>query len=117
MKSSEAAPVLISILIIIAVAVLQKQSKLIAAIISTTPIRVALAMWVVYASVNGNQKEMAQFNQSVMLSLIPTFLFAAAAWLAAKAGMKLGGILLSGYGTWAIGAGILYALRQVLGIG
>ena len=50
MKSQEVLPVLISIIIIIAVAFLQRQSKLAAAIISTTPIRAALAIWVVYAA-------------------------------------------------------------------
>ncbi|RLD03872.1 MAG: hypothetical protein DRI32_06695 [Chloroflexi bacterium] len=117
MKSNEVVPVLISILIIIAVALLQKQSKLIAALISTTPIRIALAMWIVYASVNGNKREITQFNQSVAISLIPTFLFALAAWVAARNGLKIGWILLSGYGTWAIGAGVVYFFRQVLGIG
>ena len=117
MKSQDILPVVISVIIIIAVAVFQKQSKLVAAIISTTPIRVALAIWVVYASVGGNQKEMVKFNQSVMISFIPTVLFAVAAWIAARSGMKLGGMLLSGYGVWAIGAGTLYLLRNYLGIG
>ncbi|MBT3314267.1 MAG: hypothetical protein HN390_06600 [Anaerolineae bacterium] len=117
MKSQEVLPVLISILIIIAVAFLQRQSKLAAAIISTTPIRAALAIWVIYAAVNGSKEAVVKFNQSVALSLIPTFLFAVGAWYAARADMKIGGILLSGYGTWAIATGILYLLRQRLGIG
>ena len=117
MKSQEVLPVLISIVIIIAVAFLQRQSKLAAAIISTTPIRAALAIWVVYAAVEGNKTEVVKFNQSVALSLIPTFLFALTAWFAARADMKIGGILLSGYSVWAIGAGILYLLRQRLEIG
>ena len=117
MKSQEIYPVLVSILIIIAVAFLQRQSKLIAAIISVTPIRASLAIWIIYAAVNGNKTEVVKFNQSVALSLIPTFLFAVAAWYAARADLKFGGILLSGYAVWAIGAGILYFLRQSLGIG
>ncbi len=117
MKSEEITPVIISILIIIAVAFLQRQNKLAAAIISTTPLRAALAMWVVYAAVNGSKTEMVKFNQSVALSLIPTFLFAVGAWYAARADLKIGGILLSGYGTWAVATGILYMFRQTLGIG
>lgn len=117
MKSQDILSVVISIIIIIAVAILQKQSKLMAAIISTTPIRAGLAIWIVYAAVNGKQSEVIKFNKSVAFSLIPTFLFAVAAWLAAKAGMKLGGMLISGYAVWAIGAGALYLLRQYLGIG
>ena len=117
MKSQDILSVVISVIIIIAVAVLQKQSKLLAAIISTVPVRAGLAIWIVYAAVNGSKTEVVKFSQSVAFSLIPTFLFAVAAWFAAKAGMKLGGILFSGYAVWAIGAGILYVFRQYLGIG
>ena len=117
MKSQEVLPVIISIIAIILVAVLQKQSKVIAAIVSTTPLRVTFAMWIIYAAVNGDKREMTQFSQSVIFSLIPTFIFAVAAWIASRAGMKLGGILLTGYGSWAIAAGILYLLRKTLGLG
>ena len=117
MKSQDILSVVISVIIIVAVAVLQKQSKLMAAIISTVPVRAGLAIWIVYASVNGSKTEVVKFSQSVAFSLIPTFLFAVVAWFAAKAGMKLGGILFSGYAVWAIGAGTLYLLRNYLGIG
>lgn len=117
MKSQEIYPVLVSIAIIIAVAFLQRQSKLAAAIISTTPVRAALAIWVVYAAVEGNKEAVVKFNGSVALSLISTMLFAIGAWYAAKADMKIGGILLSGYGAWAVSTGILYLFRQFLGIG
>ncbi len=117
MKPQEVYPVLISIVIIIAVAFLQRQSKLAAAIISTTPIRAALAMWVVYAAVEGNKEAVVKFNGSVALSLISTILFAIGAWWAAKQDMKIGGIMLTGYGAWAVATGIIYAFRQVLGIG
>ena len=116
MKSQDILSVVISIVIIIAIALLQKQSKVIAAIISTTPVRAALGIWVVYSAVEGSKTEMVKFNESVALSLIPTFLFAVAAWMAARAGWKISGQLIAGYGTWAVGAGILYMLRQVLGI-
>ncbi len=117
MKAEEIYPVLISIAIIIAVAFLQRQSKLAAAIISTTPVRAALAIWVVYAAVEGNKDAVAKFNGSVALSLISTMLFAIGAWWAAKQDMKIGGILLTGYGAWAVATGILFLLRKVLGIG
>lgn len=117
MKSQDVYPVLISIAIIVAVAFLQKQSKLIAAIISTTPVRAALAIWVVYAAVEGNKDAVVKFNGSVALSLISTILFAIGAWWAAKQNMKIGGILLTGYGAWAVSTGVLFLLRKVLGIG
>ncbi len=117
MKSQDILSVLISVVIIIAVAVLQKQSKVIAALISTMPVRAGLAIWIVYAATNGNKEDVTQFSLSVAYSLIPTFLFAVSAWLAARAGMKLGGILFSGYTTWALVAGIIFLARKFLGLG
>jgi hypothetical protein len=48
--------------------------------------------------------------------VLPTLAFLITVWLAARAGMKLGPILLTGYGVWATGATILYLLRNTLGI-
>jgi uncharacterized membrane protein (GlpM family) len=116
MKTQDFISIAVSIVIIIAVAILQKQSKTIAAIVSTTPIRATLAIWVVYTAVEGSKTEMVKFNESVALSLIPTFFFAVSAWLAARAGFKLSGQLIIGYGVWAIGSLILYTFRRALGI-
>ena len=117
MKTQDYLPVLLSIVIIIAIAILQKQSKVIAALISTMPVRAGLAIWIVYMAVDGNQNDISQFSLSVAYALIPTFLFAVAAWLASRSGMKLGGILLSGYGTWAVIAGVIFFFRKFLGLG
>ena len=117
MKSQDILSVVISVIIIIAVAILQKQSKVVAALISTMPIRAGLAIWIVYAAVDGNKKDITQFSLSVAYSLIPTFLFAVAAWLAARAGMKLGVILLSGFSTWAFFSGTIFLARKFLGLG
>jgi hypothetical protein len=108
MKSQDILPVAISVIVIILVAILEKQSKVIAAITATMPLTAALARWIVSTS---------QFSLSMIFGFIPTFFFMVAAWLAARAGWKLSGILLAGYGTWGIGVGILYALRSTLGIG
>jgi uncharacterized membrane protein (GlpM family) len=48
--------------------------------------------------------------------VIPTFAFLIAVWLAARASMKLIPMILIGYGVWAIGAAILYLLRDILGL-
>ncbi|MBT3337492.1 MAG: hypothetical protein HN855_05565 [Anaerolineae bacterium] len=117
MKSQDVLPVILSVVIIVIVAILEKQSKVIAAITATMPLTAALALWIVYTSANGDKTATSQFSLSMIFGFIPTFFFMVAAWLAARAGMKLSGILLAGYGTWAVGAGIIYMLRQVLGIG
>lgn len=117
MKSQDILPVVISVIVIILVAIIEKQSKVIAAITATMPLAAALALWIVYASSNGEKEAVSQFSLSMVFGFIPTFFFMVAAWIAARAGLKLSEILLAGYGTWAVGAGIVYMLRQILGIG
>ena len=120
MKSQDILPVVLSVVIIIIVAVLEKQSKVIAAITAITatmPLTAALALWIVYTSANGDKTATSQFSLSMIFGFIPTFFFMVAAWLASRAGMKIGGILLTGYSVWVIGAGIVFLLRKTLGLG
>ena len=117
MKSQDILPVFLSVVIIIVVAILEKQSKVIAAITATMPLTAALALWIVYTSANGDKTATSQFSLSMVFGFIPTFFFMVAAWIASRAGMKLGGILLTGYSVWAVGAGIVFLLRKSLGLG
>lgn len=117
MKSQDVLPVILSVVIIVIVAIVEKQSKVIAAITATMPITAALALWIVYTSSNGNKIATSQFSLSMVFGFIPTFFFMVAAWIASRAGMKISGILLTGYGVWAIGAGIVFLLRKSLGLG
>jgi len=117
MKSQDILPVVLSVVIIIIVAVLEKQSKVIAAITATMPLTAALALWIVYTSANGDKTATSQFSLSMVFGFIPTLFFMVAAWIATRAGMKISGILLTGYGVWAIGAGIVFLLRKTLGLG
>jgi len=48
--------------------------------------------------------------------LLPTLAFLITVWLAARAGLKLVPMILMGYGVWAIGASLLYLLRNILGV-
>ena len=116
MKSQDILPVVLSIVVIILVAVVEKQSKLFAALTATMPLATPLALWIVYSSNAGDKTVMSQFSLSLLLGVLPTVAFLITVWLAARAGMKLGPILLTGYGVWAVGASILYLLRNTLGI-
>jgi len=116
MKTQAVVPVILSITVIILVAILEKQSKLIAALTATMPLAAPLALWIVYSSNTGDKTAISQFSLSLMLGLLPTMAFLVAVWLAARAGMKLVPMILTGYGVWAIGATILYLLRNTLGI-
>ena len=122
MKSQDVIPVILSIVVIILVAILEKQSKLFAALTATMPLAAPLALWIVDSSNAGDKTAISQFSLSLILGLLPTMAFLITVWLAARAGtapvMVRGGVpmILTGYAVWSIGATILYSLRDVLGI-
>lgn len=116
MKLQDVVPVLLSILVIILVAILEKQSKLFAALTATMPLTAPLALWIVYTSNAGEKTAVTQFSLSLLLGLLPSLAFLVTVWLGARAGMKLLPMILSGYGVWAMGATLLYLLRNTLGI-
>ena len=116
MKSQNIIPVFISILVIILVAVLEKQSKLFAALVATMPLSAPLALWIVYSSNSGDKAAVSQFTQSLLLGLLPSLGFLITVWLGARAGMKLAQMLVTGYSVWAVGAILLFLLRNTLGI-
>ena len=75
MKLQDAVPVLLSILIIVLVAILEKQSKLFAALTATMPLTAPLAVWIVYSSNAGEKTAVTQFSLSLLLGVLPTFAF------------------------------------------
>ena len=116
MKTQDILPIVLSILVIILVAMLEKQSKLFAALAATMPLATPLALWIVYSSNSGDKTAVSQFSLSLLLGIFPTLAFLVTVWLAARSGMKLAPMLLAGYGVWVLGAAILYFLRGAFGI-
>jgi hypothetical protein len=116
MKWQDVVPVLISISVIILVAVLQKQSKFAAAILSTMPLTAPFALWIVYSLNDGSQEVMGEFTRNLLIGVIPTLGFLVAVWLAARAGLRLGTILLMGYGAWAVILLLMVGVRRLLGL-
>lgn len=106
-------PVIVSIIIIIAIAILREYSKNFAAIAATMPINLPLGLWLVYGG--STKAEMEQFTRSLSLNLIPTFAFVVIAWFAARAGWKLVPMILAGYVGWGVGLGALMLFRRALG--
>ena len=64
----------------------------------------------------GDKTAISQFSLSLLLGLLPTLAFLITVWLATRAGLKLVPMILMGYGVWAIGASLLYLLRNILGV-
>lgn len=116
MKTQDILPVVLSIVVIILVAVIEKQSKLAAAVTATMPIGATLALWIVYASNDGEQKTMEQFSTGLFIGIIPSIAFLIAAWFSARAGLKLGPMLLVGYIVWGVVLGLVLLLRRILGV-
>lgn len=114
MRTQDVLPVLVSVIVIILIAVIEKQSKTIAAITAVMPATTTLSLWIVYSSSGGEQVAMSEFTSGLIAGLIPTFGFAVAAWMAVRAGMKFGSSVLTGYGIWAIGTWLVYLLRNSL---
>ncbi|HVU11285.1 MAG TPA: hypothetical protein VHD90_08405 [Phototrophicaceae bacterium] len=109
------APVLISIAIIIAIAIVRQYSTTIAAIAATMPLNIPLGMWIVYAGADDKQQALTIFSQAALLNLIPTFIFIIVAWQLAKAGHNVVQAIALGYVGWAISLGLIFLIRALLG--
>ena len=51
MKTQDVLPVLASVLVLVLIAAVEKQSKSIAAITATMPVNMTLALWIIYSAV------------------------------------------------------------------
>lgn len=115
-KSQDVVPVVLSILIIILVAILEKQSKMLAAVTATMPLAAPLALWIVHASSGGDQAVLAQFSRGMLLGILPTVAFLLTAWLSTRSGIRLVPTLLVSYGVWGLGFLLLMLIRRRLGL-
>jgi hypothetical protein len=115
MKWSETVPVIISVAVIILVAVLEKQSKLVAALTASMPLTMPLTLWIVYASNKGERLAVEQFTRGLVVGIIATVAFVLAIWLAARAGLKLAPMIAVGYAAWGIVLVALIWIQRFLG--
>ena len=69
MKTQDVLPVVISVLVIITIAVVEKQSKTIAALTAVMPVTAPLALWIVYSSSGGEQTAMSEFASGLIARL------------------------------------------------
>lgn len=117
LKLQDILPVAISVLVIILVAIIEKQNKTFAAITATMPMTIPLTLWIVYSSSGGDKQVVSSFTQNMFLSILPTVAFVIAIWLSSRAGLKLLPVLGIGYSVWALGSGFMLLVRQWLGLG
>lgn len=102
-------PVLVSIGIIIAIAILRNYSKTFAAIAATMPINIPLGLWIV--ATGDDQVDLVGFSQSLVINIIPTLFFLVVVWFAFRLGWTLIPAIAVGYVAWGITLAISYWLR------
>ena len=108
MEWQKLAPVAVSILLIICIAVARAYSRTFAAIVSTMPINIALALWIVSSGDDGRPAAMTEFSASMLRGIASTVVFVLVAWLAARAGWGLLPLLLISYLAWAVALGLIF---------
>jgi hypothetical protein len=106
---------LISFVVLTAVAVLQRSSRLVAAMMATMPLTIPLALWIVAAGDKDNPRAMAEFSRGLLWSIWPTVLFVVVVWAASRAGWRLGPTIGAGYLAWGIGVAAILGIRRVVG--
>jgi hypothetical protein len=114
MKWHEIIPVIISVAVIILVAVLEKQSKLIAAVTATMPVTIPLALWIVYSSSQGEKQAVEKFTQGLAFGIIPTMAFAIALWIMARLGLKLVPMIVLAYAVWGMTLALILGFRRFI---
>jgi hypothetical protein len=115
MKYQQTLPVLVSILVIILVAILQRQSRSLAAITATMPVNIPLSLWIVYALSRGDRPTLDQYTSGLVIGIIPTVGFLIAVWFASRVGLKLVPMILVGYACWMVVLLGMIGLRKIFG--
>ena len=113
MEMTRILPVIVSIGIILAVAVLREYSKTFAAIAATMPINVPLALWIAFSAGDVDQVARVQFAQGLLLGIFPTVLFLVVAFLAVRAGWALLPTIIGGYLAWGISLLTLLGIQRL----
>jgi hypothetical protein len=102
MTLSRVLPVVLSILVIIAIAVIQERSKALAAILATMPLTAPLALWVVYSANKDNPAAVSGFTAAMVPGIFATLIFVAACWVALRFKLSFGWVMLAGWGAWGL---------------
>jgi hypothetical protein len=110
----QVAPVLVSILVIVAVAVIRAHSRTLAAITATMPITIPLSLWIIWSGSSGDRTMIQQFTGTLPAGILGTLAFIAVMLLAVRAGWRLAPTLLIGYTAWGATLGLTLLARLLL---
>jgi hypothetical protein len=110
-------PVVVSIVVLILVAAVQRYSRTLAAITATMPLNIPLSLWIVSAASDGDRAGVRQFMDGMLWGILPTVVFVIAAWLAVRAGWRVGPTIVVGYAAWAAAVAVFFGVRRWIGAG
>jgi hypothetical protein len=110
MTLQKSLPVITSILIILVVAFLRDRSRTVAAVLATMPINIPLALWVISSGSGDDPQALSDFVRSLMVSLIPSFVWLGIVYVAVRAGWNVLTAIGVGYAAWAVLIAGLFAL-------
>ncbi len=114
-KSPTLLPLVLSFLVLTAVMVLQRSSRLAAALTATMPLTIPLALWIVAAGDQDDPQAMPEFTRGLLWSIWPTVLFVVVIWAASRAGWRLAPTIGAGYLAWGLGVLAILGARRVIG--
>jgi uncharacterized membrane protein (GlpM family) len=106
MSTQRIVQLLISFVLITAIAVVSERSHVLASIVSAMPVKLALALWFIFSDSGGDRLLSADFCRISILALIPTMLFLGACWFALKRGWTLPQVIGLGYVVWLLAVGV-----------
>jgi sugar phosphate permease len=68
------------------------------------------------ASARGESTAVSELSYNMFLGVLPTLVFLLVAWLAARAGWRLGSIIITGYAAWGVGLLILITVKRLFSV-
>lgn len=107
-------PVAISIVLFIALAIISDYSKTAAAITTTMPTKLPLAIWVIWVAENGDRIAIVEFNRGLLVGMFPTVIFVAAAFWGARLGLSLVPMLAASYLAWGGALGLTLLAQKLI---
>jgi hypothetical protein len=107
-------PVIVSICIILLVAILRDYSRTFASVAATMPINLPLGLWLVYSGADDKPEALLEFSRAGFFNVIPTVVFIFIAWMAARAGWTIIGVIGAGYLGWGVTLTISLLLQKTL---
>ena len=93
-------PVFLSIIILLIVTILEKQSKNFTSVAATMPVTITFALLIAYSAYKGEEIVVRSFAQNLLFNLFLTAMFGFAVSLPARSGLRIILILDKEYTVW-----------------